>query len=220
MVKFGVTGNERKKLVKKLEALTGARAAYQGMPTMAFVVGDYTVDKAGTVTPDPTEDIMEALSRAGFSGESEESEEQEENSLPGVTITFPMDTLTENAVDNFANMVESKSALIKEAFGLAELPIDYDDDTLKIRWFEERELSPEEKQNATAFISAMIDKAGKQKYVSAKPVATDNPKYNFRVFLNALGFVGTEHKELRKELLKRLSGSSAFRHPVQKGASA
>ena len=35
MMDFNVTGNDRKKLVKKLEVIVGERALYQGMPSMA-----------------------------------------------------------------------------------------------------------------------------------------------------------------------------------------
>lgn len=39
----------------------------------------------------------------------------------------------------------------------------------------------------------------------------DNPKYAFRCFLLRLGFIGDQYKQTRKILLKRLSGSSAFK---------
>ena len=43
MTKFSVAGAARKKLVQKLSDLTGERAVYQGMPSMAFKVGAYTM---------------------------------------------------------------------------------------------------------------------------------------------------------------------------------
>ena len=73
------------------------------------------------------------------------------------------------------------------------------------------------KEMAKEFVEAMLRKAREQKYVSAKPLVTDNEKYSFRVFLNSLGFIGKDNAALRKELLKNLSGSSAWRHPEDRG---
>ena len=211
MIRYNVTGNERKKLVKKLSELVGERAAYQGMPTMAFKIGEYTVDKEGTVSPDPTEDIIRALSRAGFDGEKSEAEEATPDPI-GLIINIPLEKLTEKQIENFENMAKSKGELIKQAFGIDDLPVEENETDLRIRWFENMEPTAELSKTATEFVSAMLEKAGKQRHVSANPVPTDNPRYNFRVFLNALGFLGDEHKEIRKALLKNLPGNSAFRH--------
>ena len=40
----------------------------------------------------------------------------------------------------------------------------------------------------------------------------ESEKYAFRIFLLKLGFSGPEHKEVRRVLLQRLSGHSAFRN--------
>ena len=215
MIKYNVTGNDRKKLVKRLSELTGERAAYQGMPSMAFKIGEYTVDKNGTLTPDPGEEIIEALKRAGFTGECEESEESKEpeetNEIRGLTINIPLVELTERQIENFTNMTKSKGELIKQAFGIDELTVEEDENLLYVRWFENKEPDAEYSQIATEFVSAMLKKAGEQKHASSSPVKTDNPRYNFRVFLNSLGFLGEEYKGLRKLLLKDLPGNSAFR---------
>lgn len=209
MMDFNVTGPQRKKLVKKLEAITGQRAVYQGMPSTAFVVGEYTVSKTGQITPSPTEDIVSALARAGFHAVGGQAEEEEAPAeVIGITITIPRDRLTDTAVENFRNMVSSKAALIQQAFGLRELPTEVGDEEIIVRWFE----GTENTQYAEDFVRAMVDKAQEQKYVSPKPLVTDNPKYSFRVFLNALGFKGGDNKRLRKDLLANLEGSSAWRH--------
>ena len=45
-----------------------------------------------------------------------------------------------------------------------------------------------------------------------KPDTSDNEKNAFRCFLLRLGMIGEEYKPARKVLLRRLTGSSAFRH--------
>ena len=208
MMDFNVTGNERKRLVKKLEALTGEQARYQGMPSMAFVVGDFTVSKTGQVTgAELPQDFISALSRAGFAGVGGQPEEEEKPK--GVTVEISMAELSEVAVENFKNMAASKAELIKQAFGVQEMkPVEVGKTALTVRWFED---APDIRY-AEDFVRAMLNRAKVQKYVSAKPLATDNPKYSFRVFLNALGFKGAEYKEMRRDLLANLSGSSAWRH--------
>lgn len=48
-IEFNVTGSERQRLVNALVAITGLQKEYQGAPSMAYRVGDYTVDKTGTL---------------------------------------------------------------------------------------------------------------------------------------------------------------------------
>ena len=212
MVKYNVTGSKRKKLVQKLSALTAQKPEYLGLPSMAFKVGPYIVTKNGTIEGDVPEDIIKALARGGFKGEVEESPFNTKEDK-GFIISVPMDELTDTAVDNFYNMVGSKESLIKKAFKLSSLPVDYGDEALAIRWFENKKLPDETISYIRTFVSAMLDKARTQKYVIPRPVKSDNPKYNFRVFLNYLGLSGNAYKPLRKELLKDLKGSSSLRHP-------
>ena len=113
-------------------------------------------------------------------------------------------------------MTKSKASLIKQAFGISGLPVEYENGEIAVRWFEHIELSPEEQQTVAKFVSAMARLSEERKYVTPKPVVTDNPRYNFRIFLNALGFIGPENKAFRKTMLKNLEGESAFRHPKPK----
>ena len=52
-----------------------------------------------------------------------------------------------------------------------------------------------------------------------KPDASDNEKYAFRCFLLRLGMIGADYKAARKVLLRRLTGSSAFRHGKPEGGA-
>ena len=200
-------------IVKKLESLLSERAVYLGMPTCGFKVGEYTVSKTGEITGgELSDEIKSSLARAGFVpvSETDESETAPEDKPKGLTFTIPLSELNGKA-ENFVNMVESKGELIKAAFGIDELPVNRTEDELQILWFKDKE--PDNPQVAEKFVRAMVEKARAQKYVSPKPLETDNAKYSMRVFLNSIGFIGTDHKAIRTELLKNLSGSSAWRHP-------
>ena len=50
-----------------------------------------------------------------------------------------------------------------------------------------------------------------QKRISPHRKDVENEKYAFRCFLLRLGFIGEQFKDDRKELLKYLSGNSAFK---------
>jgi len=80
-VRFNVTGARRKNMVKKIsEALGGWEVKYLGAPTFAYRVGDFEIDRNGTlVFADRTdtklvENVLEVLAQAGF--ECDETEEQ------------------------------------------------------------------------------------------------------------------------------------------------
>ena len=46
-IKFGVTGTARKDLVKAICEFTDTTATYQGVPSMAYRIGDYEVARDG-----------------------------------------------------------------------------------------------------------------------------------------------------------------------------
>ncbi len=64
----------------------------------------------------------------------------------------------------------------------------------------------------------MVKMAKEQKRINANEKEVANEKYAFRCFLLRLGFIGKDAriKAIRKELLKNLEGSSAFRQPKEK----
>lgn len=43
-------------------------------------------------------------------------------------------------------------------------------------------------------------------------IQDQNEKFAMRTFLNRIGLTGPEHKALHKELMKNISGNSAFRY--------
>ena len=63
---FTVTGERRKALVETVKAFVDAPAVYQNAPSFAYVIGNYTVSKTGTVSGPANEALMVALNAKGF----------------------------------------------------------------------------------------------------------------------------------------------------------
>ena len=59
----------RKALVEAVKAFVDAPAVYQNAPSFAYVIGDYTVSKTGTVSGPANEALMAALNAKGFIAE-------------------------------------------------------------------------------------------------------------------------------------------------------
>ena len=66
---FNVTGERRKALVEAIKAIVDAPAVYQNAPSFAYVIGDYTVSKTGTISGPTSEVLMAALNAKGFIAE-------------------------------------------------------------------------------------------------------------------------------------------------------
>ena len=68
-VAFNVTGERRKALAEAVKAFVDAPAIYQNAPSFAYIIGDYTVSKTGTVFGPANEALMAALNAKGFIAE-------------------------------------------------------------------------------------------------------------------------------------------------------
>ena len=222
--KFNVTGTDRKRLAAAISEFTGEKAEYQFMPTCAYVIGEFTLSKEGSLSCEDSTDVtvlLEKLTADGFTAEYEEvpiaetETEADEEEAHGIAIQIPMAGFTETALQNLYTLVEAKGSLIKKALGVNALPINQIDDRLDFPWFAEN-TSPEELNAYMHFVTALCEMAKKQKRITAKEKETDNEKYAFRCFLLRLGFIGAEYKGERKILLRNLSGSSAFRSGSRK----
>lgn len=131
----------------------------------------------------------------------------EENTL---TIEMPKTGFTDTSLDNLHKIIASKEALIKKAFGAERLPVADTGDTLKFPWFTLHGLEGEA-EAYSRLIAAICSMAKKQKRVTAKEHGTGNDKFDMRLFLVRLGFVGDEYKAARKILLRNLTGNSSWK---------
>jgi len=68
-IRFGYTGDERKQLVKAIGEFTGQPPVYQNAPTFAYRIGEYKVDKRGTLTGPNDQALIQWLKGEGFEAE-------------------------------------------------------------------------------------------------------------------------------------------------------
>ena len=234
---FNRTGAERKVLVQAMGEILGVKPRYLGMPTAAYEVDYFHIDKTGAVEFDDRadseeiENLLERLAERGIvaapaetaqeggtaeesadaENKAEEPETEAQGADLGLTVAMPRDSFTDAALENLRKLVDAKGSLIKKALAVDSLPIETDGEKVSFPWFAEGQDS-ESVKAYTHFIAAICDMARNQKRITAKEKPADNEKYAFRCFLLRLGFIGAEYKVERKILLKNLSGSSAFKN--------
>ena len=230
-IEFNRTGAERKALVKAISEITGAVAVYKYMPTCAYEIDYFTVTKDGALEFDDRadreeiENLLEQLAERGFtavempdaaadSSEEETVEKASEDAVSepqgeniGLTVAIPLEKV---AVGNLTKLLDAKGSLIKKALGIAELPIEINEDAVSFPWFDTYPDADTAKAY-TDFIAALCRMSKEQKRINAAEKEVTNEKYAFRCFLLRLGFIGAEYKADRKILLKNLTGSSAFK---------
>ena len=239
-VRFNVTGARRKELVKKIsEALGGWEVKYLGAPTFAYRVGDFEIDRNGTlIFADRTdtkmvERVLEGLAQAGFECEEDIAAMTDAEGVPedkpepmgsttadepiSLSVSLPRDSFTATALDNLDGLLTSKGNLIRKAFGIEEASYILTDDRITFNWLH-GEVTPESSKACQDFIGKLCETAQNQKRVTAKPKAYENEKYAFRCFLLRLGLIGNEYKTSRKILLKNLSGNSSWKDGHRKEA--
>ena len=216
-IRYNVTGDRRKELVKVISGITGAKAVYKVMPTCNYEIDYFSVTKDGTLLFDDRADseeverVLEGIAAAGFACEApekttEEPEEAAQEEDVGLTIAVPLDKVQ---VGNLTKLLDAKGSLIKKALGIDDLRFELEEDRITFPWFAEPQ--PEEATAYTHFIAALCRMSKDAKRITAKEKPADNEKYAFRCFLLRLGFIGDAYKTDRKILLRNLSGSSAFK---------
>ena len=216
---YNVTGPERKRLVKAISDFTGAEAKYLGVPSCAYEVDFFHIDKTGRVSFDGRadseviENLIAALLIDGFVAEVPETESaaEEPAEIPdtGLQILLPLEGFNPDSLDRLTKLIDSKAALIKKALGADRLTVQMKNDAVCFPWWD-RIPEPEETDAYTAFLAALCKMAKDARRVTATEKDVESEKYAFRGFLLRLGFIGAESKEQRRLLLKNLSGSAAF----------
>lgn len=86
MKKYALNINDRKELVGRLMELTGLSSQYTYMPRCAYLVGNYTVEKEGTLVTDETADqqVIETLLNEGIIVDHQSSvAEAPQDEMPG-----------------------------------------------------------------------------------------------------------------------------------------
>ena len=65
-VRFDVTGSARKALAAAIGEHTGAYPSYQAAPSFAYLIGDYNLDRTGTLAGPKNEYLIRALADDGY----------------------------------------------------------------------------------------------------------------------------------------------------------
>ena len=218
---------DRREIVKIIGEHFGVKPKYLGVPSFAYQVGDFIVDREGKIKNDAGEEFQleDVLNPTVEALDSDE--------ITTVEIVIPLEGHNLNTLKTLINMIYSRQILIKNAFKLTKEILETElveelntidsieefKDTLQSRNLKIKNgniiftIDTDLVRSATLFFGLLNEKSKELKYASKKPVATDNEKYTFRTWLIRLGMIGDEYKETRKELLKNLSGNSAFRKP-------
>ena len=240
-LRYNISGSDRKKLVGAMVDILKTPQKYLGVPTCAYMIGEYHIDKAGTLTGPDNLDLEDTLHQKGFdAGERKYDEPDtyesgldglgaadkfsetpagayENNTIDTFTVEIPLKGFTPEKLDNLTKLVASKAPLLKAVLGTEDLPIQRTEDTLKFPWFWSKAvLTGEEVTAYTTLISLLCKTAKTKKRVTAKErEVNDNPKYAFRCWLLSLGMIGSEYKAARHILLRNLPGNSSFRDGVR-----
>jgi hypothetical protein len=241
---YNVTGQERKSLVGEVSAVLNQPTHYNGAPTFSYQVGEYTIDKVGTLTGPDNLDLEDALHQAGFDADSGSREYDEpdtyESGLGGMgALPSPEELMAELPASDAAPgtiaielpvtnvkpeilkaMLNSKATLITAALGedgVGGLPIEFDESEGKVRFEWLRSGADSDTVKAwSAFLAAAAKFSKTAKRVTAKDTAARNEKFAFRTFMVKIGMNDADNKAWRRLLLKNLKGDSAFATPESK----
>ena len=238
---FNVAGDERKKLVKAVGAYKQVTPEYLGVPSFAFRIDEMIIDKDGILIieggmePEKLQEFLKYLEEKGFhttvaatedtptedtpTEPAEQAEyEMEPEDTPTeeptlLTIEVPRDGFTEESIINLQKIIDSKASLLRKALGTDDLSVQISEDRIAFSWFHIED--PASTSAYAHLVSALCQMAQKAKRVTAKEKPVESEKYAMRIWLQRLGFGGSEFKEERALLLKNLSGTSAFKNQAE-----
>lgn len=239
-IRYGVKGEERKRLAEYIAAFLGCEKKFLGPPSFAYRSGYIDISRDGTVSFDDRADseeieaLLEELEGIGFMPQDRNTAAQAADNAEissagdnrpdcgkspqiaatGLTVRVPMDSVD---AGKLTHILEARGALIKKAVGVDSLPIRIEEDAVAFPWFADVP-DPGETKAYRHFIAALCGMSKNRKRITASERPVENEKYAFRCFLLQLGFIGEEYRDERKILLKNLSGSSAFKSGSKGGA--
>ena len=247
--------SDRKALAQALAAELGTEARYLGVPSCAYQVGDYTINRDGSIDgdleairsflirhdyihQDPAQEDVDTETDTESAPASESEADRTELSIPCVGFTpqqlINLIRILYSRQKLLAAMTKNKGIRIDdELIGLlndekpetADRILELVQNEIRVGMVTGVNIANEtftltiagtdHSDDLTTYIRLMVklmDRAKNAGFVSAKLIdpAEGEMKYYVNSFLNQLGFGGPEHKTVRKELLKHLTGHSAF----------
>ena len=212
-ITINAQSSERKRLVQCISQWLGCEPNYLGAPTFSYQVGFLIIEKNGSLTFDDAADsevIERLLQHIYDEGFDIDQSHTQDDAPTQVCISLPRSRFTDSSLENLRAILTAKGGLIQKALGVRSLPVEVTEEKVSFPWFSEMP-TPEELSAYEMFICKLCEMAGNQKRITAREKEVDNENYAFRCFLLRLGFIGAEHKQTRKILLRNLTGSSAFK---------
>ena len=140
---------------------------------------------------------------------AEQAEQEQVQAEPyGLRISLPRDGLTEENISTLRQILQSKDPLIRKSLGAASLEVEATESKIIFPWFT-RMPDPSEILPIAQFVTALCGRAR-----SGKPAPQlknyESERYTFNKFLASIGLDDLKHQELRKYLMRNLSGPVAF----------
>lgn len=135
---------------------------------------------------------------------------QSDNIPNQLTVEVPIDGFTPETLENLKKIIASKATLLKQSLETDSLPIEELDGKIVFPWFTLHGLEGEA-DAYNSLVVALCNMAKNQKRVTATEKPVENAKFDMRLFLVRLGFIGDEYKTARKILLRNLTGNSAWK---------
>ena len=221
---MGFITKDKQATIKALEKELSLQSRYMGPPTFSYVVGEYTIDRNGYVDG-PSKDILNMI-QMGVAADPQEMDRAD--------VEMETSDIVPDTVRNLISLIHSKQYLLERSLGYRAFHIPDElmntvcdksksvaDILIAIRNHKPTGITSEEgKVKLTGFPSgeafelladAMIDYCKKKRYIIPDETVAENEKYYMRAWLVRLGLGGSEHKTLRRMMLKNLNGHVAFR---------
>ena len=167
-----------------------------------------TADTAEAAAENVADEAAEAVAGSVDATTATASDDSTEDNT--LTIEMPKTGFTDISLDNLQKIIASKASLLRKALGTDNLEVTDTGNTLKFPWFTLHGLEGEA-DAYSRLIAAICDTARKRKRVTAKERDGENDKFDFRLFLVQLGFIGDEYKTARRILLRNLTGNSSWK---------
>lgn len=232
-MRIETNAKDRKKLAKAIEEFTGGKNRYLGPPSFSYEVGNYIIDRSGTITSETETgeaELRSYLEKCGFV----------EKKIEYLEISIPLLDMDADAMKRLVFMIHSKQYLLNKVVGapcfainenlVAELENSPPENKTEFfacyAKYESKGLAFNDEKVTLTFASStnadknqaflylapiMVSKAKEAKRISPKENKPENEKYYFRMWLIQLGLGGNEAKGYRKTLMENLKGYSAFR---------
>lgn len=113
-IKFELKPKQRPKLAEEIATALHTVPCYQKAPSLAYKIGDCTLEKDGTLRiPDSVDretvnHLLEYLKEKGFTGEAEQTGDR-------LTVSMPRESFTPEALENLAKLAENKGGLMTDS---------------------------------------------------------------------------------------------------------